>query len=100
LPSASESAALTELFFLPYMSDPPPVKKQKRVAKSVDSTASYGKTVTGRLKIKGVEVASTKKKAKAEEPAPEDPKKASVTLSDRIKKKSDRYCMVTEHDDH
>jgi len=63
--------------------------------KSITDTASYGKTIGGKLKLKGVEMKSTKAKG----PTNATPDSASDKLKDRIKKKSDRYAMVTFHEE-
>ncbi|PRP87382.1 hypothetical protein PROFUN_01644 [Planoprotostelium fungivorum] len=69
-----------------------PVKAKGKKPSSKDDSASYAKTVGGRLKLKGV----TKGSAKGQAEKKDD---ASKKLKDRIKKKSDRYAMNTMHDD-
>jgi len=82
------------------VSTPP---KPTTTKKKADDSASYGKTIGGKLKLKGVEMKTSKKKKsnKGEPVQPSDTtqKTPSQLLQDRIKKKSDRYAMVTLRDD-
>lgn len=80
---------------------PPAAAKKKRTARPVDDSASYNRTVGGKLKLKGVEFKAKKGKKKGvvvapkQAPqAPEEKKEATELLLERCKKKSDRYCMV------
>jgi len=73
---------------------PSPDPSKATTKKKVDDSASYGKTIGGKLKLKGVEMKKTKqKKSDKGDPNPLPPsdtasqKTPSQLLQDRIKKK-------------
>jgi len=69
--------------------------KTKKKASSINDSKAYDKTIGGKLKLKSVDF----KSSKGPESDSKRERSASEQLKERIKKKSDRYAMVTFQED-